>query len=107
MHRSHKELTLVQGQLRSVRPLVTALPPDINGYSLKKASFPSQNLENDWSNADLAALYTDHSSADLPFWFVPCATVPQPGQAVTVLGHGGVPLSYDIAGKARLRQCSR
>lgn len=92
-----RHFTIVQGQLRSVRRIATTLPPDLKGHSLKKASCPSQNIECNWSNADLVALYTDCPPADLPFWFVTCASAPQAGQAVTILGHGGAPLSFEIA----------
>ena len=88
-----QQLTVVQRYLGNVTPLSRNLPPDVDGQSLKKASCPHEDLSEVWSNADLVALSANKSPVDLPFWFVPSATAPQAGQAVTVLGHGGAPLS--------------
>lgn len=73
--------------------LCRPLPPNVDGYSLKVASFPSEDLSEAWRYADLAALFVDNAPADLPFWLVPCASAPQAGQAITVLGHAGAPVS--------------
>ena len=83
----------MQGNLSDVTALSRLLPPDVDGHSLKKASCPTEDLAGVWTSADLAALCVNKPPDDLPFWFVPCATAPQAGQAVTVIGHGGAPLS--------------